>query len=61
MIGCDKEIANLIKIRIFSIIDILLDLFYKDLLPLMWVFKYKMDFDGFIIKYKSRLVVKGDL
>ena len=33
----------------------------KDLLPLMWVFKYKTDSDGFIIKYKSRLVIKGDL
>ena len=38
-----------------------LNLFYKDLLLLMWVFKYKTDFDGFIIKYKSRLVTKEDL
>ena len=56
-----KKIANLIKIGIFSIINILLDVFYKDLLLLIWVFKYKIDFDDFIIKYKSRLVTKGDL
>ena len=56
-----KEIANLTKIRIFSIIDMPPDLSYKHLLPLMWVFKYKTDFDGFIIKYKSRLVAKKNL
>ena len=61
MTGYDKEITNLTKIRIFSIIDMPLDLFYNDLLFLMWVFKYKTDSDGFIIKYKSRLVIRGDL
>ena len=61
MIKYGKEIADLTKIRIFNIIDIFLDLFYKDLLPLIWVFKYKTDSDGFIIKYKSRLVIRRDL
>ena len=37
------------------------DLFYKDFLPLMWVFKYKTDSDGFITKYKIRLVAREDL
>jgi len=31
------------------------------ILPLMWVFTYKLDEDGFIIKYKACLVVRGDL
>ena len=61
MIECGKEIADLTKIKIFSIIDMPLNFSYKDLLPLMWVFKYKTDSDGFIIKYKSRLVARGDL
>jgi hypothetical protein len=26
----------------------------------MWVFSYKLDEDGFVIKYKARLVVQGD-
>ena len=56
-----KEIINLTKIGIFSIIDMPLNLFYKDLLPLIWVFKYKTDSDDFIIKYKSRFVARGDL
>jgi len=27
----------------------------------MWVFTYKLDKDGFVIKYKARLIVQGDL
>lgn len=30
-------------------------------LPLMWVSTYKFDPDGFLQKYKARLVVRGDL
>ena len=35
MIRCGKKIINLIKIGIFNIIDMFLDLFYEDLLPLI--------------------------
>ena len=31
------------------------------ILPLMWVFTYKFDEDGYLYKYKARLVVRGDL
>ena len=27
----------------------------------MWVFTYKLNKDGFVIKYKARLVIQGDL
>ena len=27
----------------------------------MWVFTYKFDKDGYLLKYKARLVVRGDL
>ena len=30
-------------------------------IPLMWVFTYKLDADGYLLKYKARLVVRGDL
>jgi hypothetical protein len=33
----------------------------KFALPLMWVFNYKLDDDGYLLKYKARLVVRGDL
>ena len=32
-----------------------------EVLPLMWVFTYKFDEDGYLYKYKARLVVRGDL
>jgi hypothetical protein len=30
-------------------------------LPLLWVFTYKFDTDGFLVKFKARLCVRGDL
>ena len=30
-------------------------------LPTIWVFTYKEDSDGFITRFKARLVVRGDL
>jgi hypothetical protein len=30
-------------------------------IPLMWVFSYKFDSDGYFLKYKARIVVRGDL
>jgi hypothetical protein len=30
-------------------------------LPLLWVFKYKFDTNGFLTKFKARLCVRGDL
>jgi hypothetical protein len=29
----------------------------KQVIPVKWVFKYKFDSDGYLIKYKARLVV----
>ena len=33
----------------------------SNILPLIWVFKYKFDNAGFLIKHKTRLCVRGDL
>ena len=30
-------------------------------IPVTWVFTYKFDIDGFLVKYKARLCVRGDL
>jgi hypothetical protein len=32
-----------------------------EVLPLLWVFKYKFDIEGYLIKYKARICVRGDL
>lgn len=34
---------------------------HSKILPLLWVFTYKFDSDGFLIKYKARICVRGDL
>ena len=31
------------------------------IIPLMWVFTYKLDEDGYLLKFKAQLVVQGDL
>jgi hypothetical protein len=33
----------------------------REIIPLRWVFTYKFDSDGYLDKYKARLVVRGDL
>ena len=33
----------------------------SNILPLVWVFKYKFDTAGFLVKHKARLCVRGDL
>jgi hypothetical protein len=33
----------------------------KQVIPLKWVFKYKLDEHGYLVKFKARLVVRGDL
>ena len=33
----------------------------EQILPLKWVFKYKLDSDGYLQKLKARLCVRGDL
>lgn len=32
-----------------------------EVLPLMWVFTYKFDEDGYLCRFKARLVIRGDL
>jgi hypothetical protein len=36
-------------------------LYLDDAVPLMWVFIYKFNEDRYLLKYKARLVVRGDL
>jgi len=33
----------------------------KQILPLLWVFTYKFDTDGYLTKFKARICVRGDL
>jgi hypothetical protein len=54
-----KEITDLRKQETFtSVLDSSVRSF---VIPLMWVFTYKFDDNGYLVKYKARLVVRGDL
>jgi hypothetical protein len=33
----------------------------SEVLPLIWIFTYKTDRDGYLSRFKARLVVRGDL
>jgi hypothetical protein len=33
----------------------------NEVLPLLWVFKYRLDSEGYLTKYKARVCVRGDL
>ena len=48
-----QELENMIKIG-----ELEAD---RNALPLMWVYSYKFDADGFLVSFKARLVARGDL
>jgi hypothetical protein len=55
-----SEIKNLKAKGTFEEVDRPSDV-SKQVLPLTWVFTYKFDEDGFLVKYKARICVRGDL
>ena len=56
----DKEFNALLNKGTFEYID-KSKVDKQEPLLLMWVFTYKFDQDGYLIKYKARLVARGDL
>jgi hypothetical protein len=57
--AAEKECQDLARKDTFECIPTFkLDL---KLLPLTWVFKYKIDSDGYLVKHKARLCATGDL
>jgi hypothetical protein len=54
------EFDNCWKKGTFASLDITVEN-TADAVPLMWVFSYKFNEDGYLVKYKARLVVRGDL
>ena len=57
-IATNKEFNTLLAKKTFEYVD---EYSEEKPLPLMWVFKYKFDSDGYLIKYKARLYARGDL
>ena len=58
-IAAEKEIKALTSRGTFKYVP--RDSVQTPPLPLIWVFKYKFDSDGYLDKFKARLCVRGDL
>ena len=59
--AADKEFKALIAKGTFEYADISILKPKEKPLPLMWVFTYKFDGNGYLVKHKARLVARGDL
>ncbi|APA14066.1 hypothetical protein sscle_12g088360 [Sclerotinia sclerotiorum 1980 UF-70] len=57
--ACEDEINALKERKTFKYIDI--STRGQKPLPLLWVFTYKFDQDGYLIKFKARICARGDL
>jgi hypothetical protein len=60
MDAAQKEIDSLQKKGAFNIVQVPNDQ-SKQVIPLKWVFTYKLDANGFLTKFKARICVRGDL
>lgn len=58
--AADREVAALLRKDVWDVVDQSETKGSKPL-PLKWVFSYKFDEDGYLIKFKARLCVRGDL
>ena len=55
-----KEIKSLSEKGTYEVVDKPKDR-GKQILPLLWVFTYKFDQDGYLVKFKAHICVRGDL
>ena len=60
-IAADAELTQCLGKEVFKRVDNQGRIQDVETLPLMWVFIYKFDADGYLTSYKARLVVRGDL
>ena len=60
MKACAREIHTLTEKSTFTIMEKPKDV-SKQVLPLHWVFAYKFDQDGYLVKLKARICARGDL
>lgn len=59
--AADDEFRSLSDRNTWEIVDRSDVPFGEKIIPLAWVFTYKIDPDGYLIKHKARIVARGDL
>ena len=57
--ACRVELCNLLRKRTWTLIC--RETVNMQILPLKWVFTYKFDEDGYLLKCKARIYIRGDL
>ena len=60
-LAADKEFTDLLAKKTFEYVDNSSIDQEESPLPLLWVFKYKFDSNGYLVKHKARLCARGDL
>ncbi|KAL1974702.1 hypothetical protein VTN31DRAFT_4906 [Thermomyces dupontii] len=56
--ACGEEVKKLEERGTYKLVP---KPYGKQIIPLMWIFSYKFDDDGYLVKFKARLVARGDL
>lgn len=56
-----EEFNKLLQNGTAQVVSIPDDVHWRDVLPMTWVWKYKVNEDGYLAKHKARLCVRGDL
>lgn len=59
--AAQTEVTALQSKGMFESIPLTPQIASQTVLPLLWVFTYKFDTDGYLLKYKARICVRGDL
>ena len=57
----NEEFEKLVGNGTAEIVDIPKDMPWRDILPMTWVWRYKVDEGGYLASHKARLCVRGDL
>ena len=60
ILAAQKEYDSLLAKGIFEEV-IIKDINNAYIIPNIWVYIYKLDINGFLERYKARLVIRGDL
>jgi hypothetical protein len=61
LVTAQIEFTALQNKEIFEFIHLTPQIASQTVLPLLWMFTYKFDIDGYLLKYKVRICVRGDL
>jgi hypothetical protein len=59
--AAQTEFTSLQRKGMFESIHLTPQIASQTVLPLLWVYTYKFDTDGYLLKYKARVCVRGDL